>query len=176
MLIIKEATRCAENRFGWVYACLLILPVALSSCGSGRETTGSDFTLMSNRGEPVSLSDYAGRVVVLNFWASWCPPCRAEMPEFQKLHEELEETGEAVLLMLNQIDGVRETVASGEKYLNDNGFTFLNLHDNGTVGGRIFGLPGIPVTVVIDPDGYMDNYIIGPASYAAVKRMIEEAK
>jgi thiol-disulfide isomerase/thioredoxin len=162
----------------WLGVCLLVgfFLWPYQAVAQEEKPLVPDFTLMSNRGEPVSLSDYAGRVVVLNFWASWCPPCRAEMPEFQKLHEELEETGEAVLLMLNQIDGVRETVASGEKYLNDNGFTFLNLHDNGTVGGRIFGLPGIPVTVVIDPDGYMDNYIIGPASYAAVKRMIEEAK
>ena len=88
---------------------------------------------MSNRGEPVSfptmlgglLCSTSGRVV---------PTLPGGNARVQKLHEELEETGEAVLLMLNQIDGVRETVASGEKYLNDNGFTFLNLHDNGTVG------------------------------------------
>lgn len=168
-----------RRNIGIVLGICLLVGLVLLPYQAAAETEKPlvpNFTLMSNRGEPVSLSDYAGKVVVLNFWASWCPPCRAEMPDFQRLHEELEETGEAVLLMLNQIDGFRETVASGEKYLTDNGFTFLNLHDDGTVGGRIFGLPGIPVTVVIDPDGYMDNYIIGPASYAAVKHLIEEAK
>lgn len=135
-----------------------------------------DFTLMSNQGEAVSLSDFAGQVVVLNFWASWCPPCKAEMPELQRLHDELQETGEAVLLLLNQIDGVRETEASGSKYLADNDFSFINLYDHGLVGGGIFGLPGIPTTVVIDAEGYMDNYIIGPTTYAAVKRLIEEAR
>src|SRR5690554_1686050 len=66
-----------------------------------------NFTLESTTGEEVSLSDYAGQVVVLNFWASWCPPCRSEMPEFQRLHNHLVESNDAVLLMLNQTDGQR---------------------------------------------------------------------
>ncbi len=134
-----------------------------------------DFVLDSNEGQ-ISLSDYAGRVVVLNFWASWCPPCRAEMSEFEKLHKHLADSDEAVLLMLNQIDGRRETVKTGTAYLAENGFTFLNLYDYGQVGGAIFGLPGIPTTVVIDKEGYLSSYVVGPTTFQTVMDMIEGAK
>lgn len=134
-----------------------------------------DFVLDSNEGQ-ISLSDYAGRVVVLNFWASWCPPCRAEMSEFEKLHKHLADSDEAVLLMLNQIDGRRETVKTGTAYLAENGFTFLNLYDYGQVGGAIFGLSGIPTTVVIDKEGYLSSYIVGPTTFQTVMDMIEGAK
>ncbi|NLM54842.1 MAG: TlpA family protein disulfide reductase, partial [Firmicutes bacterium] len=118
-----------------------------------QKTRVPDFTLMSNQGRPISLSDYAGRVVVLNFWTSWCPDCRAEMPELQRLQDELAETEEAVLLLLNQIDGSLETQESGKRYLEENALTLINLYDYGTVGWGIFGVPAYPATVVIDPEG-----------------------
>ena len=109
-----------------------------------------NFTLESNTGESISLSDYAGKKVVLNFWASWCPPCRVEMGEFQKLHNDLEESEEAVLLMLNQTDGIRETKEIADAFLKQYGYNFITLYDKGQVGLGIFGIPSIPITVVID--------------------------
>ncbi len=135
-----------------------------------------DFTLEASSGENVSLSDYLGKVVVLNFWASWCPPCDEEMPEFQKLYEALEGSDEAALLMLNQTDGQRETKEKADKYLADKGYNFLTLYDRGEVGFTIFGIDKIPVTVVVDSEGRLSNYILGPADYDIVVQMIEEAK
>lgn len=140
------------------------------------KTLVPDFALMNIDNDTFRLSDYRGQIVVLNFWASWCPPCRAEMPEFQELHEELAESGEAVILLLNQIDGSRETVKQGTKYLEDNNLTMTNLFDYGTVGGQIFGIPGLPTTVVIDAEGYFSGYVVGSTTKAVVLRMIEDAR
>ena len=122
------------------------------------------------------MSDYAGKVVILNFWASWCPPCKEEMPEFQELNRQLEDSEEAVLLMLNQTDGQRETKEKAEKYLTDNEFDFLNLYDQGEVGYEIFGVSRIPTTVVIDKEGRLSDYVLGMTDYDTVMEMIEEAK
>lgn len=135
-----------------------------------------DFALVSSAGETVRLSDYKGQIVVLNFWASWCPPCREEMGDFQKLHDRFEETGEAVLLLLNQIDGRRETTTSGVKYLEDNEYTLTNLLDYGQVGAGIFGVPGLPTTVVIDAEGYLATHVVGGINDKIVLDMIEVAK
>jgi cytochrome c biogenesis protein CcmG, thiol:disulfide interchange protein DsbE len=135
-----------------------------------------DFTLKSSEGEEISLSDYSGKVVVLNFWASWCPPCKEEMPEFQKLYDELAESEDAVLLMLNQTDGQRETEKKANSYIEEEGLTFPILYDTGEVGGSIFGINSIPTTVVIDKEGRLSDYVLGRTEYSKVAQMIEEAK
>lgn len=135
-----------------------------------------DFALLSSAGETVRLSDFRGKIVVLNFWASWCAPCRQEMPEFQELHEELSQEEDAVLLLLNQIDGRRETIKTGTDYLTKNNLTMVNLYDHGAVGTKIFGIPGLPTTVVIDREGYLASYVVGATTKDVVTRMIEEAK
>jgi thiol-disulfide isomerase/thioredoxin len=135
-----------------------------------------DFTLQSSEGEEVTLSDYAGKVVVLNFWASWCPPCKEEMPEFQKLYDELAESEDAVLFMLNQTDGQRETEKKANNYIEEEGLTFPILYDTGEVGGSIFGINSIPTTVVIDREGRLSDYVLGRTEYSKVAQMIEEAK
>lgn len=71
--------------------------------------------------------------MVLNFWATWCPYCVMELPELQALHEELQERGDAVILLLDQIDGEWETVESGTAYLAEQGITIPNLMDYGLV-------------------------------------------
>jgi len=95
-------------------------------------------------GEEVSLSDFRGRIVVLNFWASWCPHCRAEMPDFQKLHDQFSEGEDVVLLLINQIDGSRETwnqlaVLRRERFYHDQSLRSLR-----PTGSGYFGVPGLP--------------------------------
>lgn len=135
-----------------------------------------DFTLSTNTNETFRLSDHRGSIVVLNFWASWCQPCRMEMPEFQELHEEFADSEGVVLFLLNQIDGRQETAEKGAMYLETNNFTMTNLLDYGTVGRNIFGIPGLPTTVVIDAEGYFFDYAVGATTKAAVLQMIEAAK
>lgn len=168
-----------------VLSCLVVLGLfgwndqALAQASQNQEESKvlvPDFTLLTSANETFRLSEYRGQIVVLNFWASWCSNCMVEMPDFQALHDDFEESGEAVLFLLNQIDGRLETVEKGEQYLAANNFTMTNLLDFGTVGSQIFGIPGLPTTVVIDAEGYLASYVVGATTKATVLRMIEDAK
>jgi peroxiredoxin len=135
-----------------------------------------DFTLMNEKGEAISLYDYSGKVIILNFWASWCPPCKAEMPEFQEMNDELIASGEAVLLTINLTDGQRETKEKALRFLKDNKYDFTVLFDEqGTVAG-MFGIQSIPTTAIIDKEGYLHDYIMGATTKKAVLRSVEEVK
>lgn len=159
-----------------LFSFMVIIQFSLPSALADDRLLVPDFALVSSEGKTVRLSDYEGKIVVLNFWASWCPPCRAEMGELQKLEDRFKETDEAVLLLLNQIGGRRETTKTGVKYLKDNNFTFTNLFDYGQVGSGMFGIPGLPTTVVIDAEGYLVAHAVGGVNEKMVLEMIEEAK
>jgi thiol-disulfide isomerase/thioredoxin len=135
-----------------------------------------DFTLKDEQGKEISLSDYSGKVVILNFWASWCPPCKAEMPEFNKMNNELKDSKDIVLLTINLTDGQRETKEKAVKFLKDNKYSLTALFDvQGTVAD-IFGIQSIPTTVVIDRDGYLHDYIMGATTKNTVLKSANEVK
>lgn len=134
-----------------------------------------DFTLKDWDGKDVSLSDYRGRVVVLNFWASWCPPCKAEMPDFQELHEKWTGADDPVMLGVNLADGYQgETMDVAKAFLDENGFTFPVLFDEDSVAASIYTSGSIPVTYVIDQEGYVYAQGIGQIDKAAVEGAIEQ--
>lgn len=110
-----------------------------------------DFTVFDVEGNEVKLSDFAGKPVVLNFWASWCPPCREEMPHFNKVYNEMK--AEVVFLMVDLVDGQRETREKGLKYLEDNGFAFPAYFDLKQDAAATYGINSIPATLFIDPKG-----------------------
>jgi thiol-disulfide isomerase/thioredoxin len=133
-----------------------------------------DFTLSDLEGNPVSLSDYRGKVVVLNFWASWCPPCRQEMPELQELHNDFSEGDNAVFLAINMVDGVRETRARADKFLTDNGYNFINLIDErSSFSGRI-GISSIPTTFILDRAGHVHHSILGATTKNRILNAVNE--
>ncbi len=117
-----------------------------------------DFTLETPSGELVSLSDYRGQVVVLNFWATWCAPCREEMPEFQALWEEREAVGDLTLLAVN----VQESSGSVTDFVDEFALTFpVVLDSEGEVLDE-YGLPGLPGTFFIDAAGVLQARVLGP--------------
>ena len=117
-----------------------------------------DFTLETPSGELVSLSDFRGQVVVLNFWATWCTPCRAEMPEFQALWAEHEVAGDLMVLAVN----LQESKAQVDGFVEDFGLTFpVVLDASGEVLDK-YGLPGLPGTFFIDADGVLRSRVLGP--------------
>ena len=83
------------------------------------QVAAPDFTVYDVSGNPVKLSDYFGKPIVLNFWASWCGPCQMEMPDFQEKYETLD--GQVQFLMINMTDGSRETVTSASEFIKDQG-------------------------------------------------------
>jgi len=133
-----------------------------------------DFTLPSNTGEDVSLSDFLGRQVVLYFWTTWCPSCVRGMPDKQALHDWMLETEfPGVLLAVNLIDGVRETRGSCNAFIERNGFTFPVLYEESGELSEFFGITTIPRTAVIDAEGYLKDYIIGGRSLAEAIAVLE---
>jgi thiol-disulfide isomerase/thioredoxin len=135
-----------------------------------------DFTLKNAKGESVSLSDYSGKVVILNFWASWCPPCKAEMPDFNEMNAELKDSKDMVLLTINLTDGQRETKDKALKFLKDNNYDLNVLFDTDGIAAGIFGIESIPTTAVIDREGYLHDYIMGATSKSTVLKSAGEVK
>ena len=109
-----------------------------------------DFTAYDAAGESARLSDYFGRPIVLNFWASWCGPCQSEMPDFEAAYGELGE--EIQFLMVNVTTG-RETQASAEAFLEETGYTFPVLFDTTGEAAQTYGAYSIPTTYFIDAEG-----------------------
>lgn len=118
-----------------------------------KENLAPDFTVVNKDGEEVKFSDYVGKPIVLNFWASWCPPCKSEMPTFNKVSEEMQ--GEVIFLMVNMVDGMRETVDIGKAYVEKEGYTFTVLYDNEQMAANTYGITSLPTTVFINKDGQL---------------------
>ncbi len=113
-----------------------------------------DFTVHDYDGNEVKLSDYIGTPIVLNFWASWCPPCRAEMPHFNEVSEEYPED-KLIFLMVDLVDGGRETIEKGKALVEENGYTFTVLFDTEQNAAATYGISSLPTTYFIDKDGYI---------------------
>ena len=115
-----------------------------------------DFKVYDYDGKEVLLSTYFGKPIVLNFWASWCPPCKAEMPTFNAVYQDVKD--DVQFLMVDLVDGQRETEAKGKAYIEEQGFTFPVLFDTDGAAGYMYQVSSIPTTFFIDKDGYVVDY------------------
>ncbi|HEY4601323.1 MAG TPA: TlpA disulfide reductase family protein [Cerasibacillus sp.] len=128
-----------------------------------------DFELETLDGEKVSLSDFRGKRVMLNFWATWCPPCRAEMPDMQKFHE----NKDVVILAVN----LTETESSKDNvptFVEDYGITFRVPLDEDSSVSTLYQIRPIPTTYLIDSNGMIHNVAFGAINYELMVQEFEK--
>lgn len=138
---------------------------------SGKEKTAPDFTVTDGKGRKVTLSESFGRPVILNFWATWCPPCRSELPAFEKLYRKYQ--AEVTFMMIDLSDGYRETPDSVKKFLSENGYTFPVYYDSEGSAAKAYNALSIPFTVAIDKKGNVKKTHLGAMSEAALESIIK---
>ena len=130
-----------------------------------------DFTVYDENGNAKKLSDYYGKPIVLNFWATWCAPCVRELPHFQVQYNE--QGNEVQFLMVNLTDGTRETVAGVKAFMEDNGYHFPVLYDKDSDAADVFGVQSIPTTYFINAEGIIVTSATGSLSAEDLQKGID---
>ena len=160
------------KRWGFPLTILVVLLGAVGGlqrwqAGSRAGFTAPDFTLPDLQGHLHRLSDLRGKVVFLNLWTTWCPPCREEMPALEALYRRLKQR-DFVVLAVSQDEGGAAVVGP---FVRERGLTFPVLLDPLARTSARYGVTGYPETFVIDRDGNVIQHMIGPAEWAS-DRMI----
>ncbi|KAB2494281.1 TlpA family protein disulfide reductase [Priestia endophytica] len=137
--------------------------------GIGRGNIAPDFSLETLEGKVVSLSEFKGKKVFLNFWATWCPPCRAEMPDIQKFSED-----EDVVVLAINLTHTEDSLLTVDNFIQDRGFTFPILIDkNGEVAEQ-YRVQAYPTSYMIDSEGRIQYIALGAMNYDLMVRESEK--
>jgi thiol-disulfide isomerase/thioredoxin len=148
----------------------MIVFVTLAACDRNREKKAAmpadngpapEIVVNSLNGTPLKLSDLKGKVVLLNFWATWCPPCRDEIPSMMKLNKAM--AGKPFQMVAVSIDeGGRPAI---ESFFQTSGFSLPAYTDPDNRAARAYGVTGVPETFIIDKQGMMVKKVIGPLEW-----------
>lgn len=131
----------------------------------------ADFTVLSTEGNTVSLSDYFGKPIIVNFWASWCGPCTGELPAFEKLYGEYGD--EIEFMMVNMTDGAQETQNSAMRFLVNSDYTFSVYLDTEMEAATAYGVYFIPQTLLINERGEIVHKHLQAVSEEVLRESIE---
>lgn len=145
---------------------------------SDQTTRAYEFELADQFGNTHKLEDYKGKVIFLNFWATWCGPCRSEMPEIQKLYEEYASQGEAAEVAVIGVagpgmggEGSKEEIAS---FMEENGYTYPVLMDETGEMFSYYGISAFPTTFMIDREGNVYGYVSGQLTEDIMRSIIDQ--
>lgn len=120
---------------------------------NGEKIKAPDFTVYDKDGNETALSSFIGKPILINFWASWCGPCKSEMPDLSTVYKEYKD--DVVFLFVNMTDGSRETEATASAYIEEEGYDFPVYFDTAQNAAAVYGVTSIPSTVFIDAEGYI---------------------
>lgn len=152
-----------------VFGVVIALALFRQSAPQPTEGAAPDFEFVTFDGVNYRLSDFRGKVVVLNFWASWCAPCRDEAPELQSAWEYYRPSEQVVFLGIAYADnGVRSL-----EYLDEFQIDYLNAPDLGTRISELYGIRGVPETFVIDQNGEVAQFIFAGVTEAQLREVID---
>ncbi len=149
-----------------------ILENELSNNSENNKTPATDIIITNYDGEEVKLSSLYGKPIVINFWASWCPPCEAELPEFDEVYKEM---GDDVnFIMLNMTDPITETVEKVKEFIVKGEYTFPVYFDESGEASRTYQIYALPTTMIIDRDGNIDQVVRGQITENKLRSMISD--
>jgi len=141
---------------------------------AGQRPAAPDFTATSLTGSPIKLSSYRGKTVVLNFWGSWCPPCRTEAPTLEALAEQYGKQGVAFLG-----DDVHDAPANALAFMRSQHISYPSINDPGFLVVQKFSqvvpVNDTPTTVVIDKTGHVAGLVLGAISYGQMTTLLRDA-
>ncbi|MBE6887410.1 MAG: TlpA family protein disulfide reductase [Ruminococcaceae bacterium] len=135
------------------------------------KTEAFDFVVYDAQNNEVKLSDYIGKPIILNFWASWCGPCKSEMPAFEEKYKEYGD--EIQFMMVNVTDGDRDTFDSAVAFIEDSGYTFPAFYDTQLDASGKYYVYYLPTTYFIDADGYLVTYATSALSEEVLQTGID---
>ncbi len=130
-----------------------------------------EITLETTDGQTTSLSDFKGKPVLINFWATWCPPCRAEMPDFQAIHREL---GDEVIVF--SVNAASQDNGNVNAFIDEFGITFPVLLDKTGLAGVTYNVRGLPTTIFVDSNGVINEVFTGGLNKAYLEAKLSELK
>lgn len=130
-----------------------------------------DITIYNQNGKEVSLSQFIGKPIVINFWASWCGPCKQEMPHFDEMYQKYSD--EVEFIMVNMTGGGNDTKENADKFIQDGGYTFPVYYDNDLDGAIQYGVSAMPTTYFIDENGNVVNGYRGAITKETLQTQVD---
>lgn len=147
---------------------IIFLMISLISFSNSAKAP--DFNLKDQYGVTHSLENYKGKVIFLNFWATWCPPCKKEMPDIENIYKEYGENKKDVVIL--GVNSEKENEV--KKFLKDKGYTFPIVIDENSEVMRKYFIQAFPTSFVIDKEGNVYGYVMGGLTKEQIKQVIEE--
>ena len=147
---------------------IIFLMISLVSFSNSAKAP--DFNLKDQYGVVHSLENYKGKVIFLSFWATWCPPCKKEMPDIENIYKEYGENKKDVVIL--GVNSEKENEV--KKFLKDKGYTFPTVIDENSEVMRKYFIQAFPTSFVIDKEGNVYGYVMGGLTKEQIRQVIEE--